>query len=128
MLLLLCHCSLSCIAALTAVAAPAHRLLYAAPLLLSSRFVFFFFAQTSLKDLLYPVDPDTEVADISGGPATGVWLLRTSVDVENGVLMEVIGTATTGGDADRVRCFLPLPVVFSFSFSLLSIFMRWPVS
>lgn len=53
--------------------------------------------------MLYPVNPDTNVADTSGGPATGVWLLRTSVDIENGVLMEVMGTSTAGGDADRVR-------------------------
>eukprot|EP00752_Nemacystus_decipiens_P005724 g5181.t1 len=54
------------------------------------------------EDLLYPVNPETNVTDTSGGPATGVWLLRSSVDVENGVLMEVMGTETAGGDADRV--------------------------
>eukprot|EP00903_Cladosiphon_okamuranus_P009971 g9457.t1 len=54
------------------------------------------------ENLLYPVNPNTNVVDTSGGPATGVWLLRTSVDIENGVLMEVMGTQTAGGDADKV--------------------------
>ena len=49
------------------------------------------------------MDPATEVEDTSGGAATGVWLLRCSVDVSNGVLLEVMGTKKDGGDADKVR-------------------------
>lgn len=56
------------------------------------------------------MNPLTNVTDTSGtAVATGVWLLRTSVDITNGVLFEVKGTdAFGGGDCDRVSrvCFV----------------------
>ena len=55
--------------------------------------------------MLYPVDPVTNVANTAATTAadlTGVWLLRTSIDVTNGVTMEFIGTSV-GGDCDEVR-------------------------
>lgn len=38
----------------------------------------------------------------AGAAATGAWLLRTSLDVTNGVMFEVMGTDQTGGDCDKV--------------------------
>lgn len=66
-------------------------------------FVFSLLSRNFSQDLLYPVNPATNVTDTSGGPATGDWLLRSSVDVENGVMLEVMSTATAGGDANRVH-------------------------
>lgn len=50
---------------------------------------------------MVPADPETGVED-SSGAATGGWLLRTSVDVTDGVMFEVMGTTTAGGDSDKV--------------------------
>ncbi|CAM9948653.1 unnamed protein product [Ectocarpus sp. 12 AP-2014] len=55
-----------------------------------------------VQELLYPADPTTGEADTTGGAATGVWLLRTSVDVTNGVMFEVMGTQAEGGDSDKI--------------------------
>lgn len=56
------------------------------------------------QDLLHPVDPATNASlTTADASPTGRWLLRTSVDVLNGVLLEVKGTGTAGGDADEVR-------------------------
>ncbi|CAM9935969.1 unnamed protein product, partial [Ectocarpus fasciculatus] len=52
-----------------------------------------------VQELLYPADPETGAADTTGAAATGVWLLRSSVDVTNGVMFEVIGTEADGDSA-----------------------------
>ncbi|CAN0037835.1 unnamed protein product, partial [Hapterophycus canaliculatus] len=55
----------------------------------------------AVQELLVPADPETGAVD-SSGAATGGWLLRSSVDVTNGVMFEVIGTTVEGGDSDKV--------------------------
>ncbi|CAN0334916.1 unnamed protein product, partial [Ectocarpus sp. 12 AP-2014] len=56
-------------------------------------------------DLLYPVDPATGAAITTASTAeelTGVWLVRTSLAVSNGVTMNLKGTSV-GGDCDELK-------------------------
>lgn len=67
--------------------------------------VLLFGVRCFVKGLLYPVDLSTSLPNSSEtATATGVWLLRVSVDTTTGVLFEVKGTSS-GGDCDEVcRC------------------------
>ncbi|CBJ32199.1 Mannuronan C-5-epimerase [Ectocarpus siliculosus] len=56
-------------------------------------------------DLLYPVDPATGAAITTASTVeelTGVWLVRTSLAVSNGVTMNLKGTSV-GGDCDELK-------------------------
>lgn len=70
------------------------------PLLVIDRVISSF--DFSRQGLLEPVEPaSTGVETMSISQGTGLWILRTSVDVMNGVMMEVKGT-DAGGDCDEV--------------------------
>lgn len=59
------------------------------------------------QDLLYTVDPTTSEADVSlTASPTGMWLLKTSILVTNGVTFKIYGMDNAGGDCDEVRVFL----------------------
>ncbi|CAM9726634.1 unnamed protein product, partial [Ectocarpus sp. 4 AP-2014] len=56
-------------------------------------------------DLLYPVDPATGAAITTASTVeelTGVWLVRTSLAVSNGVTMDLKGISA-GGDCDELK-------------------------
>lgn len=47
------------------------------------------------------MDPTTGAADTLGGAPTGVWLLRCSLDIQNGVSLKIKSLAAEG-DCDEV--------------------------